>query len=143
MSTRCLSSFASPGLVSLSLLLSYSSHSSSSTLNQTVTGGQAASRATASSPPRCLFLCSVKRTVCQGAPCEFPAPGSDPILLGRARQCEFFTRLKLSGGREFTFRTVNVGQGHPRSHSHIHMYNMQSKTSGQIGLASGSKTLSY
>lgn len=66
----------------------------------------------------CLFLCSVKQTWCQGAPHEFPAPGSDPILLGRLRQCEFFRRLKLSGGQEFTFGAVNVGQGHLRKHTY-------------------------
>ncbi len=56
----------------------------------------------------CLFLCSVKQTECQGAPHEYPAPGSDPILLGCLRQCEFFICLKLSGGRESTVRDVDV-----------------------------------
>lgn len=52
---------------------------------------------------RCLFLCPVKRTQCQGPPREFPARGPEPMQLGRSRQCEFFTRLELSGGQEFTF----------------------------------------
>lgn len=105
---------------------SYCFHSSTSSLNQTVTGGRAALHAnTSPAPPpppplsaRCLFLCSVKRTQCQGPPREFPASGPEPIQLGRSRQCEFFTRLKLSGGQEFTFGAVNVGQGHRQTQTH-------------------------
>lgn len=46
----------------------------------------------------CLLLCAVKQIACQGAPHEFPAPGSDRAVLGRFRLFEFFSRLKLSGG---------------------------------------------
>lgn len=66
-------------------------------------------------------VCCQMNSVPKGAPCEFPALVSDPILLGHLRECDFFffffMHLQLSEGQEFTFRAVNVGQGHPHSHT--------------------------
>lgn len=73
---------------------------------------------------------------------NFLLAGPEPIQLGRSRQCEFFTRLKLSGGQEFTFGAVNVGQGH-RANSNTRTGNMQSKASGQIELSGGNNMYSY
>lgn len=36
-------------------------------------------------PPLLVFSCAPSNRQCQGAPHEFPAPGSDPIPLGRLR----------------------------------------------------------
>lgn len=76
----------------LSPLRSSCFHPPPSSLSQTVTGGGCALHFNASllSSTRCLFLCAIKWTECQGAPREFPASGSDPKLLGRLRRCDFF-----------------------------------------------------
>ena len=120
--------FVPPLLAQISVFLSVSLHFSlclvvlsSTSLNQTVTGGGAAFPVSGSLPSSFLFTLSfpvLRQIECQGAPHEFPAPGSDPILLGGLRGCEFFRRLKLSGGQKFTLRPVDVGQGHPSTHTY-------------------------
>lgn len=124
--------------LSLSPLWSSCFHPPSSSLSQTVTGGGCALHFSASllSSTRCLFLCAIKWTECQGAPHEFPASGSDPKLLGRLRRCDFFfTCLKLSGGKEFTFRVVDVGQGGIHTLTHTHrQYGVQSQQADWVML---------
>lgn len=64
-------------------------------------------------------VCCQMNSVPKGAPCEFPASVSDPILLVLYSVIFFFffMHLQLSEGQEFTFRAVNVEQGHPHSHT--------------------------
>lgn len=83
-----------------------------------------------------VFSCALSNRHCQAASHEFPAPGSDPILLGRLRQCEFFRPLKLSGGQEFIFRAVAVGQRHPHTHKYTHTMCVY-KASRKIELSGG------
>lgn len=129
--------------LSLSPLRSSCFHPPSSSLSQTVTGGGCALHFNASLLHSLSFPVRHQMDrVPRGSPwisC-FRVWSKTTWLLETL--WFFFTRLKLSGGKEFTFRVVDVGQG-VSTHSHIHTDNMQSKASRQIGLCWGNNMLSY
>lgn len=125
---RCLLSVCTPSLTTISVFLRFPSpslsccsHSSSSSLNQTVTGGGAAFHANGSLPS--CFLRSLSFPVLRQTdrvPRLSPWISCSGVWSDTTwplRQCEFFRRLKLSGGQEFTFGAVDVGQGHPHTHT--------------------------
>lgn len=90
-------------------------------------------------PSSILFSLSFpvsRQTECQGTPHEFPAWGSDPIFLGRLKQCEFFKRLNLSGGKEFTFSYEDVGKGRPRTQTYTQT-TCSPKPAGRLGYMVG------